>query len=140
MFNLSLLAFKDDGLSKAMNILMVDKNYKSEGNRILRWRMALDGKGYNIVPCENLSDLPYAKSDLGMYDVAIANVEPGSKDAKSLYEEVKRRPEFRVMLHSGDRKYPDKTTVKESRQVIYSTIFNPDELIECVENGWGVSE
>ena len=81
-----------------MKILFVDTKHTENEDPLALWLILLREKGYTCKVVPVLEDLG-EKDPLSNYDVAIAH--PLPCDAYLLKEELRKRPDFRVLLNGG---------------------------------------
>ena len=120
-----------------MNLLIVSKDYE-QGEYWEDWKKMFEERGHTVDAGSKIKNIVEKSSSLGKYEVALAH--PSHEDAKMLYNEVKKRKDFRVILALGDsigfNKQEGIEGMIHSNQVCYFYLIGNDQLIRLVEKGW----
>lgn len=108
-----------------MNIFVVDKDYPQDYH--LEWERELINRGHTVSTSRNII------SPLSQYDLAIAH--PEINEIPLLMEELKRRRNFQMIIHSGEPNSGDILELRQNEeQVYYFYSITPQSLAEAVEN------
>jgi hypothetical protein len=118
-----------------MRIAIVNKKLDTQPENHKEWLKTLEdklkGKGHEVALAAEIVGLPYP---LQHYDMAISH--PSLEDARTLALEIKRRQEFRWLIHSIDSPYEDIPEIRESPQVRAYFSLSSDKFVEFVQTGW----
>ena len=87
-----------------------------------------------------IDELKKYNDSLRNYDITIAH--PTSFDTGLLYDEINKRKSFRVILTTGKiielgkNGYSEEYKIEESKQCIFYTGLDTEEIVNLIENGW----
>ena len=71
---------------------------------------------------------------LGKYDLAVGH--PRLHDAAKLWVEVERRPDFRVLLCTPDKKFYISAENAQVCSLFPSSMQDYDNIVKLIEKGW----
>ena len=118
-----------------MEILLLDKTLGDNPGTEIRlefYAERFSQKGHSVRITKTLSELVQPE---GLLKYQLAIVHPNFGDARRLKEEVERREDFRIILHSSDpEKYPDiNPYISDSGRICSFFSVIPSRLIDFIE-------